>query len=143
MIKICFVCLGNICRSPMAEAMFRKLVLDLGREDEFFITSRGTSSEEYGNDIYPPAKEKLMEMGIPFSKHFAKKVSMEDYLEYDYFVCMDDSNVSAMRRMFPKDTNKIRKLLDRDIADPWYTGNFEATYRDLEEGLKALVNSVK
>ena len=143
MIKICFVCLGNICRSPMAEAMFRKLVLDLGREDEFFITSRGTSSEEYGNDIYPPAKEKLMEMGIPFSKHFAKKVSMEDYLEYDSFICMDDSNVSAMRRMFPKDTNKIRKLLDRDIADPWYTGNFEATYRDLEEGLKALVNSVK
>lgn len=143
MIKICFVCLGNICRSPMAEAMFRKLVLDLGREDEFLITSRGTSSEEYGNDIYPPAKEKLMEMGIPFSKHFAKKVSMEDYLEYDSFICMDDSNVSAMKRMFPKDTNKIKKLLDRDIADPWYTGNFEATYRDLEEGLRALVNSVK
>ena len=143
MIKICFVCLGNICRSPMAEAMFRKLVLDLGREDEFLITSRGTSSEEYGNDIYPPAKEKLIEMGIPFSKHFAKKVSMEDYLEYDSFICMDDSNVSAMKRMFPKDTNKIKKLLDRDIADPWYTGNFEATYRDLEEGLRALVNSVK
>ncbi len=140
--RICFVCLGNICRSPMAEYMMKEKVRKLGLEKEFVITSRGTSLEEYGHDIYPPAKEKLEEMQIPYEKHFANRIHMNDYLENDFIIGMEQANISALKSFFPKDSGKIRQLLSRDIADPWYTGDFTKTYEDIEEGLNYLLEEV-
>lgn len=137
MIKICFVCLGNICRSPMAEYIMKSRVSN----KDYYIVSRATSYEESGNDIYPPAKRKLDEEHIPYTKHCATRLEKEDYEKYDYFICMEESNISSCLRIFGSDTdNKIRKLLDRDIADPWYTGDFNTTYNDLVEGIKLLIN---
>ena len=143
MIKICFICLGNICRSPMAEFMMKNTLSKMGLENEYRITSRGTSLEEYGHDLYPPAKEKLEEMHIPYEKHFANKVSMQDYLENDLFLCMDENNIQSMKRLFPKDSGKIVKFLERDVADPWYTGNFSRTYQDLEEGIQNWIDNLQ
>ena len=137
MMRICFVCLGNICRSPMAEYIMKSRVSN----KDYYIVSRATSYEESGNDIYPPAKRKLDEEHIPYTKHCATRLEKEDYEKYDYFICMEESNISSCLRIFGSDTdNKIRKLLDRDIADPWYTGDFNTTYNDLVEGIKLLIN---
>ena len=143
MIKICFVCLGNICRSPMAEYIMKKKLKDLNQDNEFYITSRATSYEEQGNNIYPPAQRKLTEENIPYGKHCATRLEPNDYDKYDYFICMEERNISNAIRIFGNDSNnKITKLLERDIADPWYTGNFDDTYNDLNIGLDKLIRTL-
>ncbi len=140
MLKICFVCLGNICRSPMAEFIMKSKVND----NDYLIESRATSYEEQGNDIYPPAKKKLDEEHIPYSRHYATRLEKEDYDKYDIFYCMEESNISSCIRIFGSDKdNKIKKLLPRDIADPWYTNNFDITYNDLVEGIDELLKQNK
>lgn len=141
MIKICFVCLGNICRSPMAEFIMKKKVSDLNLSNEFYIVSRATSYEESGNDIYPPAKRKLSLENIPYTLHHATRLEESDYEKYDYFICMEQANIRNTLRIFGEDPeNKVFKLLDsKDIADPWYTGNFDDTYNDLDYGLDELI----
>ena len=134
MINICFVCLGNICRSPMAEFIMKDKVKKLGLEKYFYITSRATSYEEEGNDIYPPAKEMLDKMGISYDRHFSKRLERSDYDKFDYFICMEDANMRNIKYIFEDRDKKVFKLLDRDIKDPWYSGNFLDTYNDLDEG---------
>ena len=144
MIKICFVCLGNICRSPMAEYIMKKKLKDLNLENIFKIVSRATSYEEQGNDIYPPAKRKLTEENIPFSNHTATRLEKDDYNKYDYFICMEQRNITNALRIFESDpNNKIFTLLDKDIADPWYTGNFDDTYNDLDYGLDNFIQELE
>lgn len=144
MIKICFVCLGNICRSPMAEYIMKKKLKDLNLENEYHIVSRATSYEEQGNDIYPPAKRKLTEENIPFSNHTATRLEKDDYNKYDYFICMEQRNITNALRIFESDpNNKIFTLLDKDIADPWYTGNFDDTYNDLDYGLDNFIQELE
>ena len=140
MIKICFVCLGNICRSPMAEYIMKKKLKDLNLDKEFLIVSRATSYEEQGNDIYPKAKRKLEEENIPYDNHSATRLEQDDYRKYDYFICMEERNITNSLRIFESDpNNKVIKLLDKDIADPWYTGNFDTTYSELDKGLNKLI----
>lgn len=139
--NILFVCHGNICRSPMAEFVMKHLVKETGRGSEFHIESAATSTEEIGNDIYPPAKRCLTAHGIPFSHRAARQVTREDYNSFDLILLMDSNNLRNIKRILPEDPqHKIRPLLDRDVADPWYTGDFEATYRDVVEGCTYLLN---
>lgn len=142
MINICFVCLGNICRSPMAEFIMKDKVKKLGLEKYFYITSRATSYEEEGNDIYPPAKEMLDKMGISYDRHFSKRLESTDYDKFDYFICMEDANTRNIKYIFEDRDKKVFKLLDRDIRDPWYSGNFLDTYNDLDEGINKLINDL-
>ena len=146
--KILFVCHGNICRSVMAEMVMRYLVVEAGREDEFMIDSCATSREEIGNDIYPPAKRCLAAHQVPFSRHAARQITKEDYDKFDLILCMEEYNIRNLRHTLGaalldadahKAEPKIRRLLDRDVADPWYTGDFEATYRDVVEGCQQLL----
>ena len=145
--KILFVCHGNICRSPMAEFMFKKMVSQAGRKDEFLIESAAVSTEEIGHDMYPPACKKLSEKNVPFSPRRARQITVGDYENFDLLIGMDVKNLFYMQRLWNKDPkNKVKLLLsyagkDRDIADPWYTGDFEKTWLDLEEGLSALLKS--
>ena len=145
MIKILFVCHGNICRSPMAEYVFKYLVRQRGREPEFFIDSAATSTEEIGNGVHPGTREKLRQVGIPCGNHRARQLSRADYDSYDLLIGMDEENVHYMKRILGSDPDhKVKKLLDwsyrpRDIADPWYTGNFDRTYEDIREGCEALL----
>lgn len=148
MIKVMFVCLGNICRSPMAEFVFRDLVDKNGLADKFEIASSATSSEEVGNDIHHGTKRKLREMGIPFTHHTAVKFTVADYEYYDYILVMELSNIRGLLRIIGADSeNKITRLKDYadggDIADPWYTGNFDDTYRDILAGCTAFLNYLK
>lgn len=138
MLRILFVCHGNICRSVMAEMIMKHLVRQAGREGEFVIDSCATSTEEIGNDIYPPAKRCLTAHGIPFTRHAARQITMADYERYDQIICMERYNL----RNLPKITDKVCLLLNRDVADPWYTGNFETTYADLIEGCKKILNGI-
>ena len=130
MIKIMFVCLGNICRSPMAEFVLKDMVSKKGLSNEFYIKSSATSYEEIGNDIYCGARDKLIQKNIPFTKRKATRLTPEDYNKYDFIIGMEESNIRDIKRIVGEDKeNKIYKLLDfsnnpRDIADPWYTGNF-------------------
>lgn len=146
MIKILFVCHGNICRSPMAECVLKNMVAQSGRSSEFYIDSAATSQEEIGNPIYPPAIRKLKEEGIPLSGHRAVQMTREDYDKYDLLLAADSANLRDMRRIAGGDPQgKIRRLLDytsrpRDIADPWYTGNFDVTYNDIVEGCQGLLD---
>ena len=148
MIRILFVCHGNICRSPMAEFVFKDIVRRAGKEKDFIIASAATSSEEIGNDIHRGTKNKLTEEGIPFEHRGARQLSHEDYGKWDMLLGMDSMNVKNMLRIFGGDKEgKIKRLLDftyhpRDIADPWYTGNFDITYDDITEGCKALLDSL-
>lgn len=138
--KILFVCHGNICRSPMAEFIMKKLVADAHRENDFEIASAATSTEELGNAVYPPARRKLAEHGIRCDGHSARQITRADYNYYDLIIGMDSYNLRNMNRIFGGDPEgKICLLLDftdrpGDVADPWYTGNFDATYRDCLEG---------
>ena len=153
MIKILFICHGNICRSPMAEFILKDLAARAGLTDSFSIASAATSSEEIwngvGNPVYPPARAKLAEHGIDCTGKRAVQLTRADYDKYDYLIAMDSANVRNMRRILGGDPeNKIYKLLyfagsDRDIADPWYTGNFEDTYRDVLAGCEALLRKVR
>lgn len=149
MIRIMFVCHGNICRSPMAEFIMKKLVRDSGLQDEFFISSSATSTEEIwngrGNPVYPPAKAELKKHGISCEGKSAVQLKKSDYEKYDYFVGMDSANIRNMRRILGNDEDeKIYKLLgfagrSDDVADPWYSGDFVTTYRDIYEGCNALL----
>lgn len=149
MIKILFVCHGNICRSPMAEFVLKDLVKREGREDDFLIQSAATSTEEIGNDIYPPAKEKLRKEKIPFSRHYARQITLQDYDDYDFLIGMDEENLYYMNKKWRNDPeNKIRLLLEfagktKPIADPWYTGNFDQTYLDIVEGCEGILRENK
>lgn len=120
MIKILFICHGNVCRSVSAEYIMKDLAKKNGVE--LYVSSAATSREEIGNDIYSPAKRKLKEKGVPFSRHYARQATMSDYLSYDYLICMDENNMRNLNRMFNNDPDhKIYKLLSRDVSDPWYT----------------------
>lgn len=146
--KILFVCHGNICRSPMAEFVMKHLLEQTGRTNEFEVASAAVSSEELGNDIYPPAKNKMTEKGIRFNKRAARKMTVSDYKYYDHIVCMDHSNLRLIKHIVADDPeNKITLMMNwtnqnRDVADPWYTGDFEATYQDLSKACKAMINSL-
>lgn len=144
MIRILFVCHGNICRSPMAEFMMKKLVADDGLADAFVIDSAATSTEELGNDMYPPAKRLLTAKGVPFTRRAARQICRRDYDYYDYIVGLDEYNIRNIHRFFGGDPEgKILMLLSRPVADPWYTGDFESTYNDLQEGLPLLLTRIK
>ena len=142
MIKICFVCLGNICRSPMAEFIMKEKVRQLQLENNFQIESKATSYEEEENDLYPPVKEILKKNHIPYTKHKAKRLEADDNLKFDKIICMDESNIKAVSSII-KDSRKISKLLERDISDPWYTRDFQKAYDDISEGIDQLIKELK
>ena len=143
-----FVCLGNICRSPMAEFVFKDIVKKKGLEHEFFIASAATSLEEIGNPVHHGTMDKLRQYGISTDGKRANLLTSKDYHNYDYIIGMEQANVQNMNRILGQDTqNKIYRLLDftkrpRDIADPWYTGNFDLTYNDVQEGCEALLGYI-
>ena len=145
MIKILFVCHGNICRSPMAEFVMKDLVKKAGREWEFEIASAATSTEEIGNPVYPPARRKLAEHGIGCAGKTARQLRRDGYDKWDYIVGMDSTNLRNMRRICGGDPEgKISLLMDwtshpGDVADPWYTGDFEATWQDVSAGCEGLL----
>ena len=149
MIKVMFVCLGNICRSPMAEFVLKDMVSKKGLSNEFYIKSSATSYEEIGNDIYCGARDKLIQKNIPFTKRKATRLTPEDYNKYDFIIGMEEANIRDIKRIVGEDKeNKIYKLLDfsnnpRDIADPWYTGNFNKTYDDILEGSQYFLEYLK
>lgn len=143
--KILFVCHGNICRSPMAEFVMKDLVAKAGLRDRFQIDSAATSREELGNPVYPPARRKLAQHGIDPSGKTARQITPDDYRAYDHIIGMDTANLRNMTRLFGGDpAGKLSLLLDgtpnpRPIADPWYTGDFQATWQDVLEGCAALL----
>lgn len=175
MIKILFVCHGNICRSPMAEFVMKKLVRDISSSAkqvttntaltaaDFEIASAATSTEEIGNPVYPPARRMLASHGIDCSGKTARQMTVADYNHYDYIVLMDQNNLRNLRWILPRDiyerelaqykdardsrAHKVSLLMDwagknRDVADPWYTGDFEATWQDVNEGCKAMLRAI-
>ena len=164
MIKILFVCHGNICRSPMAEFVMKKMVHDLPTvlsanttlsAEDFEIASAATSTEEIGNPVYPPARRMLARHNIDCSGKTARQMTVADYNHYDYIVLMDQNNLRNLRWILPRDIYeretrepcKISLLMDwahksRDVADPWYTGDFESTWQDVNEGCKAMLKAI-
>ena len=148
MTRILFVCHGNICRSPMAEFVMKELVRQKELADAFAIASAATSTEEIGNPVYPPARRKLAQHGIDCAGKTARQMTKSDYDRYDLLIGMDAANLRNMRRICGGDpAGKIRLLLDgtdhpRDVADPWYTGDFEATWRDVSEGCRTLLTAL-
>ena len=147
MIKVLMVCHGNICRSTMAESMFTYMVKQRGMADQFEIDSAATSREEIGNTPHYGTVSKLREVGIPLVPHRARQMTMSDYEHFDYLIGMDSTNIRNMQRIAGGKSDKIYKMLDfvsgagrgRDVADPWYTDNFDATYNDLTSGLNAFL----
>ena len=145
MIKVLAICHGNICRSPMCEFILKDMIRKKGREDEFYIESCATSTEEIGRSLHPGAKRNLDEMGIPNERRRARQLTRQDYDRFDYLLCMDEWNVRNIMRIIKKDPeNKVHMLLEyagerREIADPWYTGNFDETYDDLTKGCTAFL----
>ena len=146
--KVIFVCLGNICRSPMAEFVMKDIVAKAGLEHEFEIASAATSTYEIGNPVYPPARQKLAEHGIDCKGKTARQITKKDYDYYDYIVAMDQSNIRNLKNMLNNDPQgKISLLMDytsrpADVADPWYTGDFQATWDDVREGCNALLTFI-
>lgn len=139
--KICFVCLGNICRSPMAEFIMKDKVKKLGLENNFYIVSRATSNQEEGNPLYYLAKDILDKNNIEYKSHIATVLEYRDYELYDEFICMDESNVRDFLRIFNGDKDKkVRKLLNRDVLDPWVTRNFQDAFDDINNGIELLLN---
>lgn len=168
MTKILFVCHGNICRSPMAEFVMKKMAREQGCASDFEIASAATSTEEIGNPVYPPARRMLASHGIDCSGKTARQMTLRDYEYYDYIILMDKNNLRNLRWILPADIyererayNETRSILDatgnakgkvsllmdwagksRDVADPWYTGDFEATWNDVNEGCRALLAQI-
>lgn len=146
MTRILFVCHGNICRSPMAEFVMKDMVKKAGLEGQFRISSAATSTEEIGNPVYPPARRKLAEHGIGCDGHAARQLTSRYYGDYDLLIGMDQANLRNMRRICGGDpAGKLHLLLDYtdhpgDVADPWYTGDFEATWRDVQAGCRGLLD---
>ena len=149
MIKILFICHGNICRSTMAEYVMKYLVKEAGLEDSFFIDSAGTSREEIGNGVHYGIVAKLRSVGIPVGNHRARQITQADFENFDYIVAMDRANVRNLQAVaLVAYRDKISKLLSYagiadDIADPWYTGNFDETYEDVMTGCKALLKKIR
>ncbi len=147
MIKILFICHGNICRSPMAEYVMKRLVKDAGREAEFEIASAATSREEIGNPVYPPAQRELAKHGISCKGHAARQMTSADYDYYDYLVAMEPYNIRNMLRITDDPEGKMRLLMsfagsDEGIDDPWYTGRFAEVYRQIETGCRAMLETL-
>lgn len=149
MIRVLFVCHGNICRSPMAEFVFKDMAAKAGLSEKFYIASAATSREEIGNPVHRGTKAKLKSVGISTEGKYAVQMKKQDYTEYDYLIGMEQWNIKNMMRILGSDPEgKVHRLLDfsdrpRDIADPWYTGNFEETYEDISEGCRALMEHIK
>lgn len=147
MIKVLFICHGNICRSTMAQFVFQDMVNQRGLQNDFYIDSAATSRDEIGNGPHYGTVRKLREVGVPVLDHRARQMTRRDYDKYDYLIGMDSANIRNMNRITGGDSDgKIFKLLEfagknRDIADPWYTGNFDQTYEDVKEGCEALLKS--
>jgi len=143
--KILFVCHGNICRSPMGEYILKDMAAKAGLSDRFEIASAAVSDEERGNPVYPPARDMMMRHGISCKGKRAQQMTRQDYAAFDYIVGMDQSNMRNMLRIAGGDPdNKMSLLMDHtarpgNVADPWYTGDFEATWRDVNEGCRALL----
>ena len=142
MTKILFVCHGNICRSPMAEFVLKDLVRKAGRTAEFHIASAAVSREELDNPIYPPARRELQKHGIPCEGHAAHQITRAELDGYDRIYYMDGSNARYLRRLFGDAAAKCQPLLPRDVADPWYTGDFIATWADILEGCQAILEEL-
>ncbi|MCR5646038.1 MAG: low molecular weight phosphotyrosine protein phosphatase [Bacteroidales bacterium] len=147
--KILFICHGNICRSPMAEFVMKQLVDEAGLSDAFEIASAAVSTEEIGNPVYPPARQKLAEHGIGCEGKRARVMTRDDYCYYDYIVAMDRDNLRRLQRLFGQDQDrKVSLLMDHtdrpgDVADPWYTRDFEATWKDVLEGCRGLLDVIR
>ena len=144
--RIIFCCHGNICRSPMAEFIFKDKIRSRGLNEQFYVESAAVSTEEIGNSIYPPAKRCLNAHGIPFdTSKTARQITRADYDRFDLIICMDRMNLRWLKYIIPNDPDhKVRLMMsyagqDRDVADPWYTGDFETTYRDLDLATEALL----
>ncbi|MBQ9973607.1 MAG: low molecular weight phosphotyrosine protein phosphatase [Oscillospiraceae bacterium] len=149
MIKILFVCHGNICRSTMAEFVLKHLVRQRGLEDAFYIDSAATSTEELGNDVHPGTRRKLAQVGIPCGSHRARQLRRDEYGRFDLLIGMDEANLRNMTRMLGGDPEgKVHSLLEyagrpgQSIADPWYTGNFDETYEDVLAGCTGLLEQL-
>ena len=147
--KILMICHGNICRSPMAEYVMQHMVEERHLAHKYHIESAATSREEIGNDVHYGTKRKLREVGIACPRRAARQVTKADYDQYDYLIVMDQMNIRNLIRIIGSDPeHKVYKLLEfagssRDIADPWYTGNFDETYSDVVEGVTALINKIE
>lgn len=145
MIKILFICHGNVCRSTMAQFVFQDIVNQQGLNGKFYIDSAATSREEIGNGPHYGTVRKLQKVGVPVLNHYARQMTRKDYDQYDYLIGMDSANIRNMNRITGGDPEgKIHKLLEfsehpRDIADPWYTGNFDRTYEDVKEGCESFL----
>lgn len=149
MIKVLFICHGNICRSPMAEFVMKDLVKKAGLEKEYFIASAATSSEEIGNPVYPPARRRLAQAGISCDGKYAVQLTRSDYEKYDYLIGMEQINVKNIMRIIGEDSEKkVYRLLDfakvhGDIADPWYSGDFDTTYEQVLKGCEGLLERLR
>ena len=147
-VRILFVCHGNICRSPMAEFVMKQKVAERGLSTQFEIASAATSREEIGNPVYPPARRMLQSYGISCAGKTARQITRSDYDYYDYIIAMDQNNLRNLQRIVGQDVdNKISLLMDytdtpRDVADPWYTGDFQATWDDVQAGCEGLLETV-
>ena len=149
MVNILFICHGNICRSTMAEFYMKHIVEQAGLSDSIYIESAATSREEIGNDTHYGTKQKLDEMAIPYTRHKARQVTVDDYQNFDYLVIMDENNGRNLRRIIGDDVDfKVYKAMsfvdeNRDVKDPWYTGNFDETYDDISRSCDALLAVLK
>lgn len=148
MIKVLFLCHGNICRSPMAEFVFADMAKRRGVEEMFYVDSAATSREEIGNPVHPGTVRKLKKEGVPMYPHRAKQITFKDYEYFDYIIVMEQYNITNLKRVIGEDTlGKVHTLLsftavEGDIADPWYTGNFDVTYDDIVKGCTALLDEL-
>lgn len=149
MIKILFICHGNICRSPMGEFIMKKMLKEAGLGDKVQVGSVAATRDEIGNDMYPPAKEKLRKEGVPFNPRQARLLTRKDYEENDYLIAMDRENLDDIRYLVGEDKDhKVHLMMDfagehREVADPWYTCNFDVTYDDLVKGCTGLLRDVR
>ena len=149
MVKILFICHGNICRSPMAEFVMKELVRRNNLEDKFLISSAATTNDEIGNDMYPNAKNELKLHSIPFERRRARRITRDDYAAWDYIIAMDQENLQHLRHILREDHgNKIKLLMsfageDREVSDPWYTRDFGEAYSDIYKGCEALLKQIE